>query len=317
MTIKNRMRPRSLTRTTDATTEPLTVAEVKAHLRLDTTAGEPAPDSLTAALAGAGSGNVDDGVHAYLATFVTAAGETEGGAVSASVTTTSGDGQVSLSAIPLGGDAVTQRKIYRTEAGASTYKLLTTLADNTTTTYTDDTADSSLGAEVPASNSTLDPEINRLIKAGRKAAEKYMSRALLTQTWAARFDRFPVWTMYLSGISPVASITSIAYTDVDDAPQTLATGNYDVDIYSKPSRIVPSFGNAWPDVREGINRVVVTAVCGDTAAANVPQPIKQGIEMFVASHYDNRSDVVQGTNAALIPQTSRDLWDPYRIKEFV
>src|SRR5262249_42315303 len=41
---------------------------------------------------------------------------------------------------------VTQRKIYRTKVGGSSYFLLTTLADNTSTTYTDNIADASLGA---------------------------------------------------------------------------------------------------------------------------------------------------------------------------
>jgi hypothetical protein len=44
---------------------------------------------------------------------------------------------------------VNTRKIYRTVAGGSTFKLVTTIADNTTTTYTDNTADGSLGANAP------------------------------------------------------------------------------------------------------------------------------------------------------------------------
>ena len=38
----------------------------------------------------------------------------------------------------------TSRKIYRTKAGGATYYLLTTIADNSTTIYTDNTADVSL-----------------------------------------------------------------------------------------------------------------------------------------------------------------------------
>lgn len=62
--------------------------------------------------------------------------------------------RVSLTSIPLGQTGVTARKIYRTTVGGSTLKLLTTLADNTTTTYTDSTADGSLGADVPSTNTT-------------------------------------------------------------------------------------------------------------------------------------------------------------------
>ena len=44
---------------------------------------------------------------------------------------------------------VSARRIYRTEAGGTTYKQLTTINDNTTTTYDDNTADASLGATAP------------------------------------------------------------------------------------------------------------------------------------------------------------------------
>jgi hypothetical protein len=62
--------------------------------------------------------------------------------------------QVALTGVPIGATSVTQRKIYRTVAAGAQLKLLTTLADNTTTTYTDSTADASLGANVPTSDTS-------------------------------------------------------------------------------------------------------------------------------------------------------------------
>jgi hypothetical protein len=62
------------------------------------------------------------------------------------VTTTALANRVQLSAIPLGAGAVTARKVYRTAAGGGALKLLTTLADNATTTYLDALADATLGA---------------------------------------------------------------------------------------------------------------------------------------------------------------------------
>jgi hypothetical protein len=62
--------------------------------------------------------------------------------------------QVSLTGIPIGGAAVAARKLYRTVAAGSQLKLLTTISDNTTTTYTDSTADASLGANVPVSDTS-------------------------------------------------------------------------------------------------------------------------------------------------------------------
>jgi len=62
--------------------------------------------------------------------------------------------QVQLSAIPTGAGTVTGRKVYRTAAGASQLKLLTTLADNVTTAYLDALADASLGANAPTGDTS-------------------------------------------------------------------------------------------------------------------------------------------------------------------
>jgi hypothetical protein len=117
---------------------------------------EPAPGAPTAVLAGVGAGNVDNGTHRYRVVFVTALGSTEPGPPTANVTVTdkTTNGQVSITAIPTGSSYVTARKIYRTKANGIFYYLLATINDNTTTTYTDNTADASLGPIPAFSNTT-------------------------------------------------------------------------------------------------------------------------------------------------------------------
>lgn len=112
-------------------------------------------DPLTDALAGAGAGNVDNGDHDYKVTMVTALGESTGGTASGGVTVADKtmDGKVALTNIPLGDSRyVLARKIYRRFNGAGSYKLLTTLEDNTTTSYTDNTANAGLGAVMPTTS---------------------------------------------------------------------------------------------------------------------------------------------------------------------
>jgi len=69
-------------------------------------------------------------------------------------TTTALANRVQLSSIPIGAGAVTARKVYRTAAGAGALQLLTTLADNATTTYLDALADGALGAAAPSSDAS-------------------------------------------------------------------------------------------------------------------------------------------------------------------
>jgi hypothetical protein len=114
-----------------------------------------APTAPSVALAGIGAGNVDDGEHTYGVTFITNLGETQLGTLSTSVTTNAGDGQVSVSNIPISTDArVIGRKLYRTVADGTSHLLLVTINDNTTTTYADNIADASLGATAPSTNNT-------------------------------------------------------------------------------------------------------------------------------------------------------------------
>jgi hypothetical protein len=61
---------------------------------------------------------------------------------------------VTVSSIPLGDATVTSRKLYRRFNSAGTFNLVTTLADNTTTSYIDAIANASLGAAAPSSNTT-------------------------------------------------------------------------------------------------------------------------------------------------------------------
>lgn len=63
-------------------------------------------------------------------------------------------GQVSLSTIPIGPTGTTGRKIQRTAVDGSQLKLQSTIANNTATTATDSTADGSLGADAPTTNTS-------------------------------------------------------------------------------------------------------------------------------------------------------------------
>lgn len=294
-------------------TEPVTVAEVMAHCRIDAENQEPAPGAVTVALAGAGAGNVDNGLHRYKVTFITVDGETQGGDISAAVAVSEKtiNGKVALSGIPLGGSFVTQRKIYRTTAGGSTYLLLATIADNTTATYTDNIADSSLGAEAPSVNTTGDPLLGILIKSARQFAEQLLGRYLITQTVDLYLDCFPDWEIKLR---PLQSVTSITYVDTDGVTQTIDANDYMIDANSAPARITPAYGKTWPATREQNNAVKVRFTAGYGAASAVPECVKNWMLMRIKQLYDQRDQVNVGSITTEFPYSYVDgLLDSERV----
>lgn len=101
------------------------------------------------------AGNVDPGLHSWAVTFVTGAGETNLGVNSTPLDVIGGSPPVgsivNLTAIPLGPTGTTARKIYRTVAGnTGPFLFVGSIANNTTTTFADNIADSALGSPAPS-----------------------------------------------------------------------------------------------------------------------------------------------------------------------
>jgi hypothetical protein len=131
------------------------------------------PGALTASLVSpAAAGNVDNGAHVYAATYTNAAGETTPGpVVSVTVVDKTTNGKVKL-IVPIGPTGTTGRKLYRGAAGSGTLLLLDTIADNTTVVYTDNIADSSLGAGAPTSDTTGTTILSATIKLSEAASNR-------------------------------------------------------------------------------------------------------------------------------------------------
>lgn len=293
-------------------TEPVSVAEVMSAARIDSSNQEPAPGALTCAL-NSGVGNVDNGAHRYVVTFVTSAGETQAGDISASVTVADKtvNGKVLLSSIPIGGSLVTSRKIYRTAAVGSAYLLLATIADNTTTTYTDNIADASLGVQAPGVNTTSDPILNILIAAARQYAELVLKRYLITQTIDYYLDCFDDWEIKLP---PLQSVTEITYVDSAGSTQTLSSDLYLVDAVSTPARITPAYLQVWPVTRDQPNAIKIRFIAGYGTASAVPQCIKNWMLLRIKQMYDQQGFVNVGNIVTELPYSYVDgMLDPEKV----
>lgn len=126
--------------------------------------------------------------------------------------------------------------------------------------------------------------ISRRITAVRQWLEKQLWSAFITQTWTLRVRCWPDYFVLPPG--HLQSVTSITYLDTSGDSQTLATSEYDVNIYDVPGVVRPSETSNWPDLQEIDNAVTVTYVVGyGDARSDVPQPIKDALLLAVDHMY--------------------------------
>jgi hypothetical protein len=118
---------------------------------------EPVPAASTASQLSTSTGNCTAGPHTVAVTFITTQGETTTSPGSASVVCDSLHTMISVTGIPVGSSAVSGRNVYMTTAGGTVYYLAgisPMIANNTTTSFTLNVADSSLLVLSPLFNTT-------------------------------------------------------------------------------------------------------------------------------------------------------------------
>lgn len=134
----------------------------------------------------------------------------------------------------------------------------------------------------------------------------WLGRAIGTQTWDYVLDAFPDGGIRLP-LPPLQSVTGVYYVDENGIEQTLATDQYEVDLYGDPGWVMP--GDAgWPTALDTINAVRIRFVAGYTT---VPPQIKHAIRLLVAGYYENRESVAEKAPQE-IPLGVSDLLLPLR-----
>ena len=119
-------------------------------------------------------------------------------------------------------------------------------------------------------------------------------------------DRFPEYGVGIDlDRSPVASITSIKYTDTAGVEQTITSTNYALSLYGEARRVNPDYLYQWPTTEDSAEAVRVRYVTGYTAA---PQAVKAAILLLVGHLFENRQAVSE-LSAEEIPMGARALLD--------
>ena len=147
-----------------------------------------------------------------------------------------------------------------------------------------------LKAHLRVDHSLDDTELGDKITEARKALETRTNRAFFTQTRTLYFSSFDHTTsrILLPG-SPVASITSVAYVDVNGDSQTWTSSEYSLRV-GEPSYLQLAYNEDWPDTRSQRDDIVITYVCGASDVADIDSRAKAAIKLYVELNYDREEN---------------------------
>lgn len=148
--------------------------------------------------------------------------------------------------------------------------------------------------------STDDTLISSLITSARIAAEQYMKRSLIEQTWKLTYDDY-VTTETRLLMMPIQSVTSVTIVARDDTATVVDESTY----YLSANKEILIF-----DATPFGHKVEIVYVAGYGDASDIPGPIKQGMLVHIAALYHQRSQQMD------IPEYGKALYAPYRIIRF-
>lgn len=165
-----------------------------------------------------------------------------------------------------------------------------------------------------------DDLLNDLIETARGYVEDITSRALLTQTWDYYFDEFPDEDNFKLPFGNLQlPITHLKYTNsAGTQTEMTLTTDYLVETNGEQcGRIVLPYSESWPSFTAyPSNPIVCRFICGWTAASLIPTKIRTAVKMIAAKLYESRGDNVIGQTVSedkffLNLLNSYKLWDEF------
>lgn len=275
------------------TIEPVSLAEAKAHLRLDTgtfadelasvitLAPDAYPITPTYGIVGTAVDVLNKSALAQISVGTVAAGATldakiQESANGSSWTDWTGGAFTQITA------AGTYEKQY---TGIKQYiRIVATIAIGVI----------DFGASIITGNymTADDTYIGTLITTARRICETFQQRAYITRTYQWTIDAWPCSSILELPMPPAIAISSIAYIDSGGTSATWTASEYQLDATGFVGRLSPAYGYCWPSATlRALAGITITYTAGYGAtAASVPEEIRHAIMRVIGDLYENRED---------------------------
>lgn len=133
-----------------------------------------------------------------------------------------------------------------------------------------------------------------LIKTARISLERYLNRALITQTHRVYYDR---WHHEMRiPFPPLQSVESVSYYDQQGEFQTLIENDfYWISDTTDPARIVRKWDVVYPELQDGRpDAVVIEFICGYGEPEDVSEDLKAAMKLIITDYYEHRGTIVIG-----------------------
>jgi uncharacterized phiE125 gp8 family phage protein len=164
---------------------------------------------------------------------------------------------------------------------------------------------------------TEDSLLEELITTGRLAAENDLNRKIMQQEWNYYISAWPLSDRIKIPFGSLQSVTTVLYKDINGVGYTLVE-NTDFIVEKNGEQcgflILPS-GVSWPQATlYPSNPIAITFVCGYATQADVPAAIKQAVKRWCVLNYADLGDgrpqnVIDGKTYEMLIDRAGRLYD--------
>lgn len=161
---------------------------------------------------------------------------------------------------------------------------------------------------------TTDEYLELLIRAATSHLEQITWRKFVSQDWRLYLDRWPDDSILLP-FGTVSGVSAVKWLDSDGVDHELVAGTDYIAAVVGPEPMVMPTSAGWPaGTLFDVDSIRVDFTAGFGASADVPDDIRQAIQMLAAHWYETREAVIVGTTVRKVPFAVDALVGPWKIR---